>query len=665
MNGVLEKMKGVSITGRVFKRIIAVAVILGIAGTLLVYGFKKVRSAKVTEVKQQTAVVRRGSFGVSVSGSGPLAAAEKSDVSAKAAGTVTKIYFKEGDTVKAGELMYELDDSTARLNVEKARVNLAQMQLTQKNDESNLGKLSITAPFSGQATNVTLKQGDAVSKGGSILTLTDRSKLKITLSFNSSQMEEITQGQKAVVNIQNLMQSVEGTVTYVNNALFSTSTGGELFNVEIVIDNPGSINEGMTANAEINTSKGAVSSTGSGTLSYVNSQNIKSDVAGTVGKVNVKEGQYIKEGELLVQLTSDDLLLAKESNDVKAVEQRAQLESAEKELENYKVYAPIDGVIIKQNAREGNTVKSGDALASISNSTVMECAIPIDELDIAKIKVGQKASVIVDALPETSSKPLEGEVSKIAPEGTSSNGVANYPVTIRINNAGGLRSGMNVNAEISIEERKDVLYLPIQAVQKIQGRTFVMVEGDGTNNNTTQENQSRARNYADGNSQGTGAAGNARPNSGETGNPQAGGYAAGGNGGGRIRGNTAQSQGQPSGTPGSGTAPGAGRSASDGGTADGGGMSGNISVPAARTNPEMAKYYANIVMKPVEVGINNESYIEIISGLSENEAVILPPTSTSTSNSSARGTTGANPLSGLGGGGFMGGGSRPVQGGTR
>ena len=66
----------------------------------------------------------------------------------------------------------------------------------------------------------------------------------------------------------------------------------------------------------------------------------------------------------------------------------------------------------------------------------MEFDVLVDELDIAKVKVGQKVNVTVDALQQTSTIPLKGVVKVIAVKGTSTNGVTTYPITVSINGAG-------------------------------------------------------------------------------------------------------------------------------------------------------------------------------------------------------------------------------------
>ena len=283
--------------------VISLVVFLILGAAVLLYFFKFNSNAK-TAVKQQTTRVMKGDLSVTVTGSGPIISSSRVDVSSNETAAITKVYFKEGDTVKAGDLMFELDDTDARSNVEKIQDSISQTELSQSTDSSNLNKLTITAPFSGRATGVTVKSGDVLGKNASIFTLTDESKLKLTVPFNGS--SSIKPGQKATVYIQSLMQSVEGTVSYVSDKAYSTATGGQIHDVDITVNNPGGLSDGMKANAEVSTAQGALSSTDNGTLSYVNSTVIRSQTGGTVGSINVKENQYVYGGDVLLQLSGDE-----------------------------------------------------------------------------------------------------------------------------------------------------------------------------------------------------------------------------------------------------------------------------------------------------------------------------------------------------------------------
>lgn len=599
------------------------------------------------QVVQRLAAVRKGDIKVAVSGSGPLYYSKTSNLTSKAASTITKLYFKEGDKVKAGDLIAELDDKDALNTVNDKKNSLTQSQLSNSTDDIN--KLQIKAPITGQITELKALKGANISKGGALFTITDTSKLKTSMSFNFSDASQFSLGAEAQVYLTSIMQSVKGYVTYISNSPKTTASGGQLVNVEIEMDNPGALLAGMTASAEVETSRGTASSIDTGTLDYLNKQTITSETGGTVESLAIKEGQKVNAGSLVISLKNDDIVKSNQLNNLKIESSKLQVENAEKQLSNYKIYAPIDGTITKQNLNIGDGVKANDVIAVVTDTTQMRFDISIDELDIAKLSLGQKASITIDALTETAAKPLQGEVVKVPFEGKSQNGVATFAVTIQLNeNVETLKSGMNANAEVEINTVSNVLYVPIEAVTKIRGKSYVMVKSDnatGNNGQTPSQGQSGFNRQRPTDGQGA-AQGGSQGSSGQGGqNAQGGNRQSNGNGGNSNRQNSGNNQNNGNAQT---------RTNSTAGVNSNNLLKGILGN--GQSNNKVQNYYANAVQKEVEIGINNDGYIEIKSGLKEGEQVILPQIQTSQSNQQmTRQTTGGNMPTG---GSFPGGGNR-------
>lgn len=556
-------------------------VVILLLGAAFAFYFYKIGLTSKVAVKQQTAVVKKGDLAVTISGSGAIASANRKEITPVLVSDskITKSYFSQGDKVKAGDLMFELDNSDAVDKVESVNSQLTQAQLSQSSNVSDLGKLIITAPFSGYATNVLVKDGDNLNKGQTILTLVDKKKFKVTLAFNA--YTNIKAGDSAKVFLVNSFQYLTGSVSFVSDKSYSGSGGLIVRNVDIIVSDPSYTIEGLTTNAQIN----GIDSDNSGTFAYANTQIIKTDVAGTIKKVNVNSDQFVNRGTTLVELQSDDLLTSKQKSDLSIQDLQTQLDNAKQKLNNYKIVSPIDGTIVKQTIKVGDVVKSAQVLSTVSDNGHMEFTIPVDELDIAKVQIGQKTKVTVDALADTTSKPLSGTVTDIALEGTSSNGVTTYPVTITIDNPDRLKGGMNANASIIVNSKTNVLYIPIQAVQKMGGKSFVWVKGDATTQTGTKNG-----------SNSSGSASSLRPGS----NGQ-----NGGNGNGQNnRQNNAQNNNS---------------------------STGNQNTNATRGNSANQQYYAGAVRIPVEVGMSTDADIEILSGLKEGDVVVLPAVAASTS----------------------------------
>jgi HlyD family secretion protein len=549
--------------------------VLNLRNTALgrLFGVKAVSSLQ----ESRTARVEKGDLSVTVTGSGPVTSSNRVDIFSGESAAITKVYFKEGDRVKTGDLMYELDDIDARSSIDDIRSNIAQTQITLNSINSDMGKLKATAPVNGYITELNVREGDTIGKGAAVLQLIDDSEFKLTVQFYS--FVSIKVGQTAKVIFPDSLTSINGKVSSVSDKTSATSEGSLVRNVEISIDNPGYTLDKVTARAEIN----AHDSVNTAVISYSDSIPVKSETGGTIKKLYVKPDQHVSSGSLLFEINSDDLVTNKETTDLKMNDFNSQLEKAEQRLAGYKVYSPISGIIVSQTANVNDSAKPGTALSTISDPERMEFSIPIDELDIAKIQVGQKANITVDALQETLAKPLAGQVSKIAEEGTSTNGVTTYPVTVVIDDTSGLKAGMNANAEIIVNQKKDILLVPLEAIQKTNGKTFVLTAGNG-----------------------------------------------------KKSGNDA--------TPGSNSQSSVSRNQSGSQNRS---WNANTSGSSARGNLQNS---LNVTTKQVKIGINNDQYAEIISGLQEGDVVILPTLSARSSQNSNQMKGGIAPMGGFNGG---------------
>ncbi|HQI15377.1 MAG TPA: HlyD family efflux transporter periplasmic adaptor subunit [Bacillota bacterium] len=461
------------------KKIIIIAAIFLIAAAAIGINYFKSKNSKNPVMQQATAIARKGDLSVVVTGSGPISSSEKFTLTSNVSGTLTNIYFRDGDKVKAGDLIFEIDDKDTQLQIKQIKNSIAQAELTRNSNISDLEAGKVTAPIDGEILDLQAKEGDNISNNGTLLNITDKSKLKLLVPFINTYRNKLSIGQKVTVNAfdteRDELHRVEGTILNISTPGYTTGCGAESYNVGIIIENNGSLSEGMVANASINIDGTEVSSSGSNTLSYLKSMTVRAPSGGTVSKLYIENGQNVKKGDILAELENEDLELAIKTNDLKLEDLNTQLQTAEEKLLDHKIYAPFDGTLTLNDIKQGNSIKQGDTLGSVANYDIMEFSIDVDELDIAKIKEGQNVKVTIDALPETSAAPLKGIVSKVAVEGSSSNGVSIYPVTIKIEKNEALKGSMSANGEIIVNEKKDVLYVPVDAIQKRNGKSYVSV----------------------------------------------------------------------------------------------------------------------------------------------------------------------------------------------
>lgn len=580
-------------------------------------------SKNTTATQKRTVQVTKGNLEVSITGSGTVASASTSDLMSNVDGKITKAYFSEGDEVKKGDLLYEIDDTDAKLNIQKIENSISQAELNVSSNEKSYANLTIKAPFSGKISELSAKSGDSVNSNVSLFTITETSKLILSVPFSTTYIPNIKVGQKVKVNLQEIADTIDGVVTAIDDNPYTASTGGIVRDVEVTVSNPGTLTDAMTASVYLITNNGTeVENSSVCKFSYANKQVVKTSISGSISSVNIKDNQYVKKDDVLIQIENDDLQVTSKTNDLKMQDLNNQLVAAQKQLENYKVYSSIAGTITAVKYFEGDSVKSGNVLVGIRDFNQMQFTIPVDELDIAKVKVGQEAAITIDALTETTTKPLSGAVIYKAREGTSSNGVAVYDVTVKINETENLLAGMNANASIILNKAENALLLPLEAITKMGDKAFVRVIGASDNSDLQGQNGKRV----------------------------------------------------PSGqTPANSTISGYNQPSSSSNSTNSGNRTNRQNGTAANKQRSAAvaanqEYYANTTMKVVELGLNSDEYVEIKSGLSAGDVVVLPPLVTNSTSGNGTTTQGSGfSLGGLGGGaavgGMPGGGMQPPSGG--
>jgi len=156
------------------------------------------------------------------------------------------------------------------------------------------------------------------------------------------------------------------------------------------------------------------------------------------------------------------------------------LESAKLNLEKAIIVAPFDGVIADVSITKGQQISTATLATpaiSLVDTSKIEMSGFIDELDIATVKVGQEASILLDSLPDTE---IKGKVTFISPIGTNRAGIVSYATTIALESPSAeLRDGMTATAKVVIERRDDVLIIPNKAIKVTSGKFMVKVLVDG------------------------------------------------------------------------------------------------------------------------------------------------------------------------------------------
>jgi len=209
-----------------------------------------------------------------------------------------------------------------------------------------------------------------------------------------------------------------------------------------------------------------ISSTG--TVLPKNRLEIKPPVNGRLEEILVQEGENVKTGQTLAWMSSTERAALIDSA-------RGQGEEVLKYWQQvYKPIAlisPIEGEVIVAKTQPGQTVTTSDAVIVLSDHLIVRAQV--DETDIGKIKLDQNAILTLDAYPDTK---IKATVEHIYYESQTVNNVTVYLVDLIAKEVPDFfRSGMNASVDFIVEDKENILTIPVEAVFK-DGESFVYIK---------------------------------------------------------------------------------------------------------------------------------------------------------------------------------------------
>lgn len=302
------------------------------------------------------APVERGDIARSVVATGKIEPLTKVEVKSKASGIVEKIYVDEGQKVKTGQLLAELDKEQLQAAVAEARANLEAAQAAQ------------------QAADATYQKDIVDAEGPDV-------------PFLKNDMDRAHDSYKQGLIALNVMQDAEKNYQLALNKQVSAQRNAEMAKAQVA-----------QAKAQIAQAKAA-------------------------------------------------------------------LDDADENLRYATITSPMDGVVLSKDVEVGDAVSSILVLGSqatlvmtLGDTSEVYVKGKVDEADIGKVYLGQTARIVVESFKD---RTFQGKVTKISPLGVEKDNVTTFEVRVSIQNpTGELRANMSANAEVILEEKKNVLLVP-------------------------------------------------------------------------------------------------------------------------------------------------------------------------------------------------------------
>ena len=462
------------------KPVIIAAAVVVLGGAAVAHHF--FASKKGDEVQSYIeASAERQDIRKTLSATGTIQPANQYDVTSSVQGDVLSCTFEEGDTVKKGDTLYEIDKTEAQNQLEQAKLQLEQSRNSYNQTAESLNDLTVTSKKAGMVTELYVAVGDQIQAGAKIADVRDSSSMELKVPFNAADVSKFGVGAAATVTMDSSFETLSGTVTAID-AQETVLDGYQIIKyVTIRVSNPGGLSTSSAATATIN----GVACNQGASFTYLSESTITAEAAGTVAGLSVSEGSRVSVGTVVARLRSTQTENQVTNSRLSLEQQQLSYQNTVDKLEDYTITAPIDGTIITRNIKVGDTLDATNGqttLAVIYDLSYLTFDISLDELDVNEVAVGQTVNITGDSLGDDNA--FEGTVTKVSVAGTTQNGVTTYPVTVRIDDApDGLLPGMNVDATIVVEESKDALSVPVAAVQR--GNTVYVKDASAKNTDNT------------------------------------------------------------------------------------------------------------------------------------------------------------------------------------
>ncbi|MES0341804.1 MAG: HlyD family efflux transporter periplasmic adaptor subunit [Candidatus Humimicrobiaceae bacterium] len=320
---------------------------------------------------------------------------------------------KKGDSFKKGDLLIELDNSDALDLLEQVEADI-------EDAESSLRVAQMNYQSALDTNHIAVQMAE----------------------LNTESAERSTQS--ALVSLESANRSAQLSLESALSALENAQTVQAVEAAENAVESAKSSNRSSTNQAETSYEQ---SIDNQSTDYWNNLSNLQS------AEVQIKlTAENLKQTELAVEAAKKELIEAGES------------------LQDYKFFAPYDGVVLSSDFRIGEQASGSNTLTLISDEFIVK--VSVSENDIFKISEGVEALITLDAY---SDMELDGRVIEIIPISVNDGGITSFEVLIKFETVEDIDIyyGLSANASIITQKAEGVLYIPIQSVYKEDGKSFV------------------------------------------------------------------------------------------------------------------------------------------------------------------------------------------------
>jgi RND family efflux transporter MFP subunit len=206
--------------------------------------------------------------------------------------------------------------------------------------------------------------------------------------------------------------------------------------------------------------------------SYIQEEKLINRAEAIVTEVNVYDMEEVKKGDPILSMSGTDVQETLQDLMEEIRELKVDLRNLQNQFDQLEITATMDGVVASINREEGETVRAGEWIGDIYNTTEMMLWAQVDDIDIVNVKQDAPVRVTVDAVP---GETYEGKVTHVSPMGEKINNITRFSINMSIKGGPQLRPGMQANGFIDAGSAENVLLIPLEAIFEEDGKTMVEV----------------------------------------------------------------------------------------------------------------------------------------------------------------------------------------------
>ena len=434
---------------RKFLIIGVVVAVLGVGGWFAYQRFVLPAQNQAQEPAYETVQVKRGNVASTVSATGNIEPEAEVSLLFRGAGPVARVLVAEGDAVKDGQLLAELETTDQTLA-------LAQSKVAQEISEAQLKKLEAppdamdvaAAQAAVEVAQAGVASAEASQEGA-------RSALVSAQASYSDLVDDVTDVQRTINTSQ--VRQAETNLKQAQQRYDKIKEQPDAGMMPQAVEL-----EQATINYEV--AKAQVAKTEEPATQAAIAQALN-QIAQATNQIAQAQSAFRQAQAQVVnaQNSLDNLLDGPKAEDIqiaRAQVKQAQLNQlqAENALANSRIVAPFDGVISKVNVKEGEQSANGQPAVVLTDLSIFHMKVLVDEVDVRQVAVGQPVRLSVDALPGVE---ITGTVTQIAPTAANVNNVVAYEVTIVPDATDApLRAGMSATAIVTTADVDDAILVP-------------------------------------------------------------------------------------------------------------------------------------------------------------------------------------------------------------